>query len=495
MSTAVDLSAVARVVGVKTEFKDLRGGGVLFLPQRIAIIGQGRSDSTYSTTKRRVTSAGEVGSVYGFGSPLHLAVRQLLPVNGDGVGTIPITVYPLEDDESGDPASATITPSGTASETAAYSVTVGGIRSQQFVITADDNVEGICEKIAAAINGIIEMPATAAATATEVGLTAKWAGASGNDITLEVDSANVGVDFGLSAFSGGLVNPDVQPALDQVGDVWESLVLNCLNADDTDALDTLHTFGDGRWGALTRKPLVAFTGWTGADVASAEAIADGRELDRTNALLTAPGSRELPLVVAARQLARIAVMANNNPPHDYGSLQATGLEPGTDAEQWDYPTRDRAVKAGVSTSLVRNGAITLQDIVTMYRPQAEPVPAYRHVVDIIKLQTVIFNLDLEFNRPEWDGAPLIPDDQPTANRAAKKPKTARMAVGAIADSLALSAIISDAEFTKDNTVAQISPQNPKRLDVTTTVKLSGNANIMSVDLNFGFYFGTAQPVA
>jgi len=33
------------------------------------------------------------------------------------------------------------------------------------------------------------------------------------------------------------------------------------------------------------------------------------------------------------------------------------------------------------------------------------------------------------------------------------------------------------------------------LDVTTTVQLSGNANIISVDLNFGFFFGTSAIVA
>ncbi len=109
ISSAVDASAVARVVGIKTIFRDLRGGGILFLPQRLAVVGQGSSASTYDTTKRQVTSATEAATLYGFGSPIHLAVLQLLPVNGDGVGTIPVTVYPLEDDGSG-VASAGISP-------------------------------------------------------------------------------------------------------------------------------------------------------------------------------------------------------------------------------------------------------------------------------------------------------------------------------------------------------------------------------------------------
>ena len=72
ISTAVDASAVARVLGIKTTFKNLRQG-ITFLPQRIALVGQGNTASTYDTTKKQVTSALEVAQTYGFGSPLHLA--------------------------------------------------------------------------------------------------------------------------------------------------------------------------------------------------------------------------------------------------------------------------------------------------------------------------------------------------------------------------------------------------------------------------------------
>ena len=130
-----------------------------------------------------------------------------------------------------------------------------------------------------------------------------------------------------------------------------------------------------------------------------------------------------------------------------------------------------------------------------YHPTGDETPAYRFVVDIVKLQTTIFNLDLIFANAEWDGAPLIPDDQPTVNRSAKKPKTAVAAVSAMLDSLGLNAIISDPDTAKANTFAEIDASNPKRLNVETTVQLSGNTNIISVDLNFGFFFGTSTVVA
>ena len=496
LSSAVDASAVARVVGIETKFKDLRAGGILFLPQRVALIGQGATASVFSTVKKQFTSALAVAQDYGFGSPVHLAAKQLLPINGDGLGTIPLTVYPLDDDGAGVASAGDITPTVAPTEAASYIVRVNNIDSEAFVIDTADTVATVTVKIATAINAVLDMPIIATSTALLVDTVSKWKGVSANDIYIElIGSTTVGNSFAITQHVGGLVNPDVDDALNQVGNVWESLVLNCLDIADTASLTKYATFGEGRWGALVRKPCVVFTGNTETTVALATVVSDARATDRTNAQLVAPGSNDLPFAVAARQVARIAKVANNNPPQDYGSQNATGLVPGTDGDQWTYADRDQAVKAGSSTVEVKDGVVNIADVVTFYHPSGDPIPAYRYVVDIIKLQNIIFNLDLEFATAKWDGAPLIPDDQPTVNRNAKKPKTAVAAMSAILDSLGLNAIISDPETAKKNTFAEIDAGNPKRLNAATTVQLSGNANIISVDLNFGFFFGTPTVVA
>lgn len=498
ISTAVDVSAVARVVGIQTIYKDLRGGSILYLPQRIAVVGQGNTAATYSTDKAQLTSALAVATAYGYGSPLHLAAKQLLPVNGDGVGTIPVTFYPLADDGASVAATGNILPSGAATGAASFRVLVNNIPSEEFVVANGDTVATICDAIVAAVTATLDLPVTATDNTTDVDLVSKWKGASANSLIIAVEATsedNSGITFGLTQPVGGLVNPDVDDALNQIGNVWETLVLNCLEIADTTSLGKYATFGEGRWGALVRKPLVVFTGNTATTVAAATAVSDARKTDRTNAQLVAPGSDDLPLVVAARQLARIAKLANNNPPHDYGSQIADGLTPGDDGDQWLYADRDEAVKKGSSTIEVRDSVVYIGDVVTFYHPAGDPIPAYRFVVDIVKLQNIIFNIDLIFNTSEWDGAPLIPDNQPTTNRDAKKPKMAVAEVAAVIDSLGLAAIISDPETAKANTAAEIDSMNPKRLNVNTTVQLSGNTNIKSTDLNFGFFFGTSQIVA
>lgn len=496
ISSAVDASAVARVVGIKTTFKNLRGGNVTYLPQRIALIGQGATAATYPLTKYQVTSAYEAGTRYGFGSPIHLAVQQLLPSNGDGVGTIPVTVYPLDDAGSGVAATGTITPAGTQTEAAAYRVVVNGIQSAEFVISAGDSVAVRVAAITAAINAVLDMPIVAANGTTVVNVSSKWKGTSANDIFIEVTgSTTAGTTFGIAQPSGGLVNPDVQDALDLVGNVWETMVLNCLDIADSAALDDYNTWAEGRWGALVRKPLVVFTGTTETSVATAIAVPEARKTQRNLAQLVAPGSVNLPLVVAARQLARIATTANNNPARDYGSQEATGLLAGGDGDQWTYAQRDQAVKGGSSTVEVKDGVVNVSDVVTFYHPDGDPLPAYRYVCDIVKIQNILFNLDIRFATTEWDGAPLIPDDQPTINPDARQPKAAVAEACALWDGLALEAIISDPTSWKANTFAAINDSNPKRLDLAATGPISGNVNILSIDLNWGFFFGSSPVVA
>ena len=491
----IEPSAVARVVGIETIYQDLREGNILFLPQRIAVVGQGSTSSVYDTTKRQVTSAFEVGTTYGFGSPLHLAAMQLFPTNGDGVGTIPVTIYPLEDDLAGVAASGDITPGGAPTEAASYIVRINNIDSEQFVISFGDSVADIVTAMTNAINAVIEMPIIATDSATQVDLATKWKGTNANNIVVEVvGSTTAGNTFAITQPVGGLINPDIQGALNQIGNVWESLILNCLDINDGTALDAYSVFGEGRWGALVKKPLIVFTGNTATTMLDATTVSDARKTDRTNVQLVAPGSKDLFFVVAARELSRIAIVANSNPPRDYGSQPATGLTPGIDGEQWDYITRDAAVKKGSSTIEVKDSVVNLSDTITFYHPSGDPLPAYRFVCDIIKLQNVIFNLDLEFKNTKWDGAPLIPDGDPTVNPDAKKPKNAVSAANVIIDSLALNAILSDPATAKKKTVCTINSQNPKRSDLKVTVQLSGNNNITSFDLNFGYFFGSISPI-
>jgi hypothetical protein len=71
----IDASAVSRVIGIDTKFKDFRGGKVLYLPQRIAVLAQGEMGVSFSTTKAQFTSAGAVGAALGYRSAAYLIAQ------------------------------------------------------------------------------------------------------------------------------------------------------------------------------------------------------------------------------------------------------------------------------------------------------------------------------------------------------------------------------------------------------------------------------------
>lgn len=495
ISDAFAQSRKARGVAVETLYENLRKGQFLNLPQRIAILAQGSSGTVYSTDKFEVTTAGKLGSIIGFGSPGHLIAKQLLPVNGDGAGSIPITMYPIEDAGGALASTGDITPTLAQTAAASYIVRVNNIDSEPFVINlTGETVASVVTKMTDAINAVLDMPIIASDDATEVGTTSKWKGTSANDIHMEViASAEVGNSFAITQHTGGTLNPDVDAALAQFGSTWYTLVINAMDIADTTTLDKIQEFNEGRWNPQVNKPFFAAVGNTITDVAAATVVSDARPLDYTNGQIPMPGSNELPFVVAARAVARISVLADNNPPHDYGSQTLTGLTPGVDGDQWTYidgvDQTDFAFKHGSGTTIVKNGVANMGDTITFYKPEGEDPAGFSYVVDLMKNFNMIYNVDLTFNSPEWDGKPLVPDEDYVENPEAKKPLMAVVAIANILDSAGKAAIISNPAEAKKSIQVEIDGQNPKRLNMLYKYSLSGNTNILAITQKFSFFFG------
>jgi len=489
-------SARAQGFGIKSTRKNLRKGNILLLPQRVAVIGQGLTGGTYDLVKTQLSSALDVATKYGFGTPLHLAALQLFPSNGDGLGTLPCTFYPVADDGSGVAATGDIAPSGAVTKAGAFEIIINNIESAPFVVSIGDAVADIVDNMKLAVDAVLQMPVTTTDNATDLGLTSKWKGTSANDIFVEVSGpTDTGVTFTVTQPAGGLVNPSVQAALDQFGNDWETVVVNCLESTDTDALDELSTFNEGRWNPQVTRPFISLVGSSEAVVNTAIVVSDARPTDRTNSQPMAPSCNNLPLEIAAANASRIAVLADSDPAFDYIKQKLTFLTPGTTEDQWTYAEKDQALKAGVSSSDIVDNQIVISDSVTFYHPEGDTDPGYRYLVDIMKLMNIMYNISLIFDADEWQGAPLIPDDQPTVNPNARKPKSAVAAVATVLTGLGNLAIISDPDTAIANTVAEIDSQNPKRLNIETTVQLSGNTNIKDFALNFGFFFGQQTFIA
>lgn len=478
----------ASAVGIDTQYRNFNVGAVYLLQQRIAIFAQGNDASTYSTDKFEITSSKDVGDAMGYGSPAHLISKQLFPDSGTGALGAGVTVYPLPNEASGAAASADITPTGTQTVAAQYTVRVGGVESNAFTALKDETPTEIVPKMITAINGNRDMPVIATDGTGKVTLTAKHKGTTGNDLVVELLGTPQGITFAVGTMTGGLVDPSIDTATGQVGNVWETMIVNQLG---TAAHDALSLFNEGRWGQLVRKPLFALYGTNETDPTVLKAYTDTRKSDRTNVVIPCPGSPSAPWIIAARAAARIATQANQDPATEYRGMTLDTVVNGADGVQWNYDERDLAWKAGVSSTIINGGTIELDNTLTFYHPDGRPDPEYGKVIYIVKLQNIIYNMDLIFDQPEWRRAPLIPDFQVSTNPNARKPSDAVASLNALTDNLANQAIISDADFTKTNTTAAIDGSNPNRVNTTYPVKLSGNWDIHSLDLLFGFFLGGA----
>lgn len=490
----VSPSAVSRITGLETHYKNFNTGNAAMLPQQLAIVGQGNDGTTYSLDKYEIEgSADAVAKKYGYGSPLHLAALQLFPKAG-AMATFPVYILPVEKGEQWAAATASIIVTGSATKAGNGTVSIGGIDAE-FSVSKGATADETMAAIIAAINAELEMPAIAAKVEAKndagahIGLTAKWSGALGNSITIELESDLPGFTVAITAFADGSGTPDVTDALDKIGQKWVTFVLNTFDYKEGSALDTYQTWGEGRWSVLQKMPCLVAHGCTD-NYTTRTAITDERKSDYINFLIVSVGSPELPFVVAAKALLNdIITTADKNPPQNYKG-QLTGLKAGSDIAQETPAIRNQSLLKGSSTNIKSGNVAELNDIITMYHPDSEgKYPGRRYVVDAVKLMNVEYNCRLITESDDVKGAPLVPDKQVTTNPNAIQPKMVKGWLANLAHSLALAAIISDEDFTKENLSVDINSENPKRIDYVFPCKLSGNVEVVSGDIYFGFYLG------
>lgn len=488
---SVSPSAVSRVTGVGVQYKNFNAGAAAMLPQRLIVIGVGNKDVVYTDDKYECEgSASEIGERFGYGSPLHLAAKQLYPTSGSGA-SFPVTFYPLANVSGASQAQGTISATGTAGSSGSVRVFIGGV-IVSVAIVSGDTAAIVLGKIKDAIEGELDMPVTAADSEGEtagIALVSKASGTVGNLIKVFIESDVSNLVFTVEQLSGGATDPDVTNALEKVKTIWETAILYCGDYKTTGLLDKFMVWGKDRWSDLVKMPVVVFHGCTD-NYATRTAITDARPNDFINALVPSVGSPELPYVIAAKAMVDdILTTADSNPAQGYKGL-LEGLVAGSDGDQELYSVRNQSVMKGASTNIKTGSVAELNDIITMYHPASEgKYPSRRYVVDIMKLMNIVYNCRLLMEADELKGAPLIGDADVTTNPKAIQPKTVKTWFLNLARSLCDKAICQDFEFTKNNLTVGIDSENPKRLNVKFPVKLSGNVEVSSTDLYFGFYIG------
>lgn len=504
--------AYGNFVGAKNvQFKPIAS----VLERKIVIIGtyDPAKTLTADNVPKQVFSPEDVGDQFGFGFMLHrLAVQAFLGSQG-----IETWVIPQPEDGAAVQADATATFSTTGTIAGTVYMYING-QSVPFGIATDDTSDNIADKAVAAADLIKELPTAQVvdgSTTDQVNITSKSGGTWGNYISVTFNE-KAGEEFpiGVSVVvvdmsSGAGTIPDIDDALDALGtgdnqneDYFTDLIYGY--GQDSTTMDKLSAYNGsgndfiGNYAKEVARPFRVLNGDVVADTAGLTAliiVGDGRKLDRTDGTIAVPGSPNHPEEIAALAMGIMANRNNIRAEESYKDIVLPGIIPGARDERWtaDYDNRDLAVKAGISPTDVKNGAVVMQNVVTYYHPDNVPQEnnGYRSQRNISILQNLLNATKLNFAQEKWLGITIVADVTKVSN---VNSRLKARDTGSVTD--ALVGLTRSFEgnawiFTASFTIDELASGNKVTIraggtgfDITLPVILSGEGGILNTTIEF-----------
>ncbi len=404
------------------------------LPRKVGIIG------TYDPAKTLVVdevpflslSSEQTGDVFGFGFMVH---RLHVQVEKSGWGG-PVYIIPQTETSAQSAGDVTFTASGLIAGT--VFMYIAGIPVPFDVVTGGDS-DSVAAAAAAAITAIKELPVTAVDTLAVTDITAKSEGLWGDDISIAFnlkpgEAFPVGLTSAvITDMTGGAGTPDITDALNGLGTGDNANELNLTDIVHgygivTTMLDKILAYGGagdtflGLYAKTVARPFRVLTGDVAAGSAgltAVTALGDGRKTDRINGIISVPDSANHPSEIAAQVIGHMARINNNRAEEHYLGINLIDIDPGDTAERWSsqFDNRNTAVTAGVGTTLVKNGVVTLQNIMSFYHPDSIPVSSngYASMRNISILQNILNSIKTTFSATKWQGISIVADTQKVTN--------------------------------------------------------------------------------
>lgn len=502
-SDAVGSERVSRVVGYKIAKGDFRSSSPN-LPQRIVLLGEANTanQGTLDTDPFQITSAQQAGQRYGYGSPLHLQARILLPKGGGGIGGIPVIAIPQTEAVGATAKILEVSATGTATKNGTHTLVVAGREGYDgnfynIPVVIGDSTDEISTKITDAINNMLACPFTAIDADYNSQLTSKWKGATADKlfVTVNTNGDDLGLTYTVDEVSSAAGQPSIADALDAIGNDWVTIIENPYES--TQIMQALEIFNGipdpvnptGRFVGIVMKPFIAITGNTDEDPS---AITDARANDVTIAIAPAPLSAGLPMEAAANMVVLFAVISQNNPHLDVAGQPYPDMPaPVSIGAMADYNNRDLFVKRGCSTVTLETGRYIVQDFVTTYHPTGEEPPQYRYPRNLMLDFNVRYGYLLLEQINVVDHAIAADEDTVTASKVIK-PKMWIQILNSYAKDLAKRGLIVQVGFMADSIKVGLSTSNPDRLETEFSYKRSGFARISATTATAGFNFGTLE---
>jgi len=495
ISTAIGSERRSRVSGYRIK-KGFFNETSSFLPQQILVIGVPNTANAVGvdyTKIKEVVSANEAGVLFGFGSPIHQAMKILRPIDSDGVGGIPTFVLPLEN--NGTAKVITLAVTGTATAGTTHYLVING-RNYAFNINTGDTAEVVAGKIADLNNATTSSAFTAVATDEDIVFTAKFNGlvSQDSDIFISNEGVGAGLTYAVTQTTAGSGQSDLTPLPAALGENWITGILNTEGVGNFAALEQINGIPysespNGRYNPIVFKPFMAFTGFVSDDLQDYNDLAENNTYGQvTNVICPAPGSGGTPAEAAANVLRLFARRMQDTPELDVNAMAYPDM-PESNSETFemftDYNVRDNLMKKGISTVTYENGQFIIQDLVTTYKFDDEDPLQFNYAR----------NLNLDWNvkdayyileKRELRDKVIILDDQITTSTNAIKVKEWKSVLGTLFDTLASQALIYDVDFSKSTLQVERDSVNKNRINTNFRYRRTAIARIVSTDAEGNF---------
>ncbi|AOJ67507.1 MULTISPECIES: phage tail sheath C-terminal domain-containing protein [Burkholderia] len=346
--------------------------------QTVIIVGQRTADGTVPALKPVDVFSGDQAALYfGAGSLAHIAAVAAITANK----YVSLTVIAVDDAQAGQPAKGSVEFKGPATADGAFALIIGNTRVD-IAVYATDTETAIATRLAAQIAQKTALPVTADSVNGKVTLTTKNKGAFGNDMVLSQLNQAAGVTATITAFTGGLNDPDIALALAAVYGAKYNVYVTCWPTKES--LTKLRTHLDSISGPLEQRPAVSVAG-TPATLATATTLAGDLDAGRIT-IGWHPGSVCLPAEIAAAYAAVIA--SETDPARPLNTLALTGLDVTPIPSQPGRTEQEKALHNGVTPFEIGPGnAVQIVRSITTYTKDAQGIddPA---LLDITTIRTL-----------------------------------------------------------------------------------------------------------
>ena len=485
--TLVDPTAKASQVFVEEQAIRNSLGGLL-IPQRILVFGQYNAGKTPTdNVPQLILSRDDGANRYGYGSLLDLQLQAVFK----GAGSVPVYACPLSDAGGSAAAVGTINVDGNATSAGTIALYIAGKRVA-IAVANGALVATIEAAIIAAINADPTLPVTAAADSGDILLTAKWAGLSGNQITIEQDLAAsdasaepTGATLTIAPMALGSGDPLMATALGALGDDWYTWIVSPYNADAS--LDELETAGAARSHPAVKRLFLAVAGYTDTRANLLTALSSRNS--NSSCLMPVDGSPNHPAEIAAATVGVCAARAQVTPGRPYRGLVLPDIWPGT--ARWTYSERDAVVKAGGSTYRVTpSDTVAVEDLCTTRTLNDLAAADYDWLFaeTVANVQAKVYSLEQVFLSEPFVAGVIVDDASTTSANYAIRPKTVKAYLVQLIDELWVPYALTKArDAVVAGIVTEIDGGNPNRINAMVPDVLAAGLKIIAVLDRFSFY--------